>query len=166
MHSAALPHCHVIFPSTNSQSTCYAVTKQVLGIAANVIAVVEISVKILQVCPQYSQDVTNAKADIAELQQEVETLYDTTKKVKTLIEGPQGAKLKASQDFALKITETLSVLSKVDAKLQPPAKSSVRQRLGLKSLKWPFESGQVHRVVQRIRRCSDSLSLALQIDEM
>ncbi|KAL7756012.1 hypothetical protein ACKLNR_013005 [Fusarium oxysporum f. sp. zingiberi] len=102
----------------------------------------------------------------AELQQEVETLYDTTKKVKTLIEGPQGAKLKASQDFALKITETLSVLSKVDAKLQPPAKSSVRQRLGLKSLKWPFESGQVHRVVQRIRRCSDSLSLALQIDEI
>jgi hypothetical protein len=128
--------------------------------------VVEISVKILQVCSQYSQDVTNAKADIAELQQEVETLYDTTKKVKTLIEGPQGAKLKASQDFALKITETLSVLSKVDAKLQPPAKSSVRQRLGLKSLKWPFESSQVHRVVQRIRRCSDSLSLALQVDEM
>src|SRR6478735_25879 len=104
VHPAAPPHCHVIFPSTNSQSTCYAVTKQVLGIAANVIAVVEISVKILQVCPQYSQDVTNAKADIAELQQEVETLYDTTKKVKTLIEGPQGAKLKASQDFALKIT--------------------------------------------------------------
>ncbi|KAM5388207.1 hypothetical protein ACJA88_000071 [Fusarium oxysporum] len=103
---------------------------------------------------------------MAELQQEVETLYDTEKKVKTLIEGPQDAKLKASQDFALKITETLSVLSKVDAKLQPPAKSSVRQRLGLKSLKWPFESDQVHRVVQRIRRCSESLWLALQVDEI
>ncbi|KAF5259423.1 hypothetical protein FOXYS1_9951 [Fusarium oxysporum] len=89
-----------------------------------------------------------------------------SKKVKTLIEGPQGAKLKASQDFALNITETLSVLSKEDAKLQPPAKSSVRQRLGLKSLKWPFESDQVHRVVQRIRRCSESLSLALQADEI
>uniref|UniRef100_A0A0D2XTW7 Nephrocystin 3-like N-terminal domain-containing protein n=1 Tax=Fusarium oxysporum (strain Fo5176) TaxID=660025 RepID=A0A0D2XTW7_FUSOF len=140
--------------------------KEVLGIAANVIAVVEISVKILQVCSQYGQDVTNVKADVAELQQEVETLYDTAKKVKTLIEGSQGAKLKASQDFALKITETLSLLSKVDAKLQPPAKSSVRQHLGLKSLKWPFESGQVHLVVQRIRRCSESLSLALQVDEI
>ncbi|EXL71502.1 hypothetical protein FOPG_12726 [Fusarium oxysporum f. sp. conglutinans race 2 54008] len=107
---------------------------ELLGIAANLIAVVEISVKILQICSQYGQGVTNAKADIAELQQEVETLYDTAKKVKTLIEGPQGTKLRASQDFALKITETLSVLSKVDAKLQPPAESSVRQRSGLNTI--------------------------------
>ncbi|KAL5603278.1 hypothetical protein FOBRF1_010811 [Fusarium oxysporum] len=117
---------------------------EVMGIAANVIAVGEISVKVLQVCSQYGQDVTNAKADIAELQQEVETLYDTAKKVKTLIEGPQGAKLKASQDFALKITETLSVLSKVDAKLQPPAKASVRQRLGLNTIYYTCP-GQDHR---------------------
>ncbi|KAK2687692.1 hypothetical protein QWA68_013439 [Fusarium oxysporum] len=117
---------------------------ELLGIAANVIAVVEISVKILQVCSQYGQDVTNAKADIAELQQEVETLYSTAKNVKTLIGGPKGAKLKASQDFALRITETLSVLSKVDAKLQPLAKSIVRQRLGLNTIYYTCP-GQSHR---------------------
>jgi hypothetical protein len=139
---------------------------EALGIAANVIAVVDISVKILQICSQYAQEVRNATADIEELQQEVETLHVTAKKVKALIKSPQGTKLKASQDFEQQVKETVIVLSEVKWKLQPPTKPSFRQRLGFKSLKWPFQSEQVHRIVERIRKCSDSLSLALQVDEV
>ncbi|KAF5228735.1 hypothetical protein FANTH_14407 [Fusarium anthophilum] len=139
---------------------------EIFGIAANVTAVVDISVKILQVCSQYAKEVRNATADREQLEQEVETLHGTAEKVKTLIESPQGASLKASQGFAKKLSETIGVLSEVKLKLERPTKPSFRQRLGFKSLSRPFQSGQLHHVVQRIHRCSDSLALALQVDEV
>ncbi|KAG7409417.1 hypothetical protein Forpe1208_v011788 [Fusarium oxysporum f. sp. rapae] len=74
-----------------------------LGLAANVIAVVDISVKVLQVCSQYAKDVKNAAAEIQQLRQEGASLHDTATKVHTLIQSPQGTKLKASQDFASKV---------------------------------------------------------------
>ncbi|KAJ0136329.1 putative beta-glucosidase K [Fusarium oxysporum f. sp. albedinis] len=137
---------------------------EALGIAANVVAVVDISVKVLQVCSQYAKEVKTAAADIQELQQEVAILHNTATKVQTLIQSPQGRKLKASQDFAQKIRASQDVLSEVNTRLQPSAKRGFRQRLGLRSWKWPFQSGEVYRIVERIRRCSNSLSLILQVD--
>ncbi|KAF4334318.1 vegetative incompatibility het-E-1 [Fusarium beomiforme] len=137
---------------------------EALGVAANVIAVVDISVKVLQVCSQYAKDVKNAAAEIQELQQEVTNLHDTATEVQTLIQSPQGTKLKASQSFQQKVNESRAILSEVKKKLQPPSKNSFRQRLGFKALKWPFQSGEVHRIVSRISKSSNSLSLILQVD--
>ncbi|VTO88940.1 unnamed protein product [Fusarium graminearum] len=138
---------------------------EALGVAANIIAVVDISVKVLQVCSNYAKEVKYAEAEITELRQEVANLHDTATKVKTLIEGPQGAKLTASQDFAHKVKECLDILTEVGRKLQPSSKRGFR-RLGFKSLKWPFQSEDVHRTIARINRCHNSLSLVLQVDRI
>jgi hypothetical protein len=39
-----------------------------LGLAANVIAVIDLSAKVISWCYQYSKDVKNARADIEQLQ--------------------------------------------------------------------------------------------------
>ncbi|KAG5807345.1 hypothetical protein H9Q74_003486 [Fusarium xylarioides] len=132
---------------------------EALAVVANVIAVADISVKILQVCSQYAKQVKNATDDIEELQQETETLHGTAKKVKALIESPQGASLKASQDFAQKLSGTIGVLSEVKLKLETPTKPSFTQRLGFKSLKWPFQSGQMR--LTKLNRADSSLKHAI-----
>ncbi|CAF3544080.1 unnamed protein product [Fusarium graminearum] len=136
---------------------------EALGVAASVIAVVDISVKLLQVCSNYAKEIKHAEAEIKDLRHEVANLHDTATKVKTLIEGPQGAKLTASQDFAHIVKECLDILTEVGRKLQPSSKRGFR-RLGFKSLKWPFQSEDVHRTIGRINRCHNSLSLVLQVD--
>ncbi|KAK6703622.1 hypothetical protein SNK04_013552 [Fusarium graminearum] len=138
---------------------------EALGVAASVIAVVDISVKLLQVCSNYAKEIKHAEAEIKDLRHEVANLHDTATKVKTLIEGPQGAKLTASQDFAHIVKECLDILTEVGRKLQPSSKRGFR-RLGFKSLKWPFQSEDVHRTIGRINRCHNSLSLVLQVDGM
>ncbi|PCD24446.1 hypothetical protein FGRA07_11106 [Fusarium graminearum] len=136
---------------------------EALGVAASVIAVVDISVKLLQVCSNYAKEIKHAEAEIKDLRHEVANLHDTATKVKTLIEGPQGAKLTASQDFAHIVKECLDILTEVGRKLQPSSKRGFR-RLGFKSLKWPFQSEDVHRTIGRINRCHNSLSLVLEVD--
>ncbi|RBR24677.1 uncharacterized protein FIESC28_02450 [Fusarium coffeatum] len=137
---------------------------EALGVAANVIAVVDISVKVLQVCSEYAKEAKNAKVEIQELRQEVENLRDTAQKVQKLIQSPQGTRLEASQELLLRIEDSLSILSDVNGKLQPSSKHSLWRR-GFRSLKWPFQSGEVHRIVGRLNRSSISLSHLLQVDQ-
>ncbi|RFN52392.1 vegetative incompatibility protein het-e-1 [Fusarium flagelliforme] len=137
---------------------------EALGVAANVIAVVDISVKVLQVCSDYAKEAKNAKVEIQELRQEVGNLRDTAQKVQQLIQSPQGTRLRASQELLNKIKECLSILSDVDGKLQPSSKHSFWRR-GFRSLKWPFQSGEVHRIVGRLSRSSISISHILQVDQ-
>ena len=137
---------------------------EALGVAANVIAVVDISVKVLQVCSEYAKEAKNAKVEIQELRQEVENLRDTAQKVQQLFQSPQGTRLRASQDLLNKIKESLSILSDVNGKLQPPSKHSLWRR-GFRSLKWPFQSGEVHRIVGRLSRSSISISHILQVEQ-
>ncbi|KAF5706586.1 vegetative incompatibility het-E-1 [Fusarium mundagurra] len=137
---------------------------EALGVAANVIAVVDISVKVLQVCSDYAKEAKNAKVEIQELRQEVENLRDTAQKVQQLIQSPQGTRLTASQELLHKIEECLSIMSDVNEKLQPSSKHSFWRR-GFRSLKWPFQSGEVHRIVGRLSRSSISISHMLQVDQ-
>ncbi|KAH7182382.1 uncharacterized protein B0J16DRAFT_321163 [Fusarium flagelliforme] len=162
MSPQVLPRSPPSVPSTHLQSARPAM--EVLGVAANVIAVVDISVKVLQVCSDYAKEAKNAKVEIQELRQEVENLRDTAQKVQQLIESPQGTRLKASQELLGKIKECLAILSDVNGKLQPSSKHSFWRR-GFRSLKWPFQSGEVHRIVGRLSRSSISISHILQIDQ-
>lgn len=149
-------------PSTHLQSNRPAM--EALGVVANVIAVVDISVKVLQVCSDYAKEAKNAKVEIQELRQEVENLRGTAQKVQQLIQSPQGTRLRASQELPDKIKECLTILSEVDGKLQPSSKHSFWRR-GFRSLKWPFQSGEVHRIVGRLSRSSISISHILQVDQ-
>jgi phage host-nuclease inhibitor protein Gam len=68
-----------------------------LGVAANVIAVIDLSAKVASLCFQYLTAVKDAKKDIERLQAEVGQVGDILREVQRLLHGPDGARLSASQ---------------------------------------------------------------------
>ncbi|KAI7762677.1 hypothetical protein LZL87_014165 [Fusarium oxysporum] len=138
---------------------------EALGVASSVIAVVDLSAKVFSLCLQYSREVKNAKDDIERLREEVTAFQDTTKKLQTLVEGPRGKELSASQQLKSAIDDGRSRLESLEQQLQPSTGRKTMSRFGLRALKWPFESKDVEGTIQNLVRCRQNISLALNIDQ-
>ncbi|KAM0550669.1 hypothetical protein ACHAPJ_008732 [Fusarium lateritium] len=136
-----------------------------LGAAASVIAVVDISTKILKICSQYAKEVKEARDEIKRIREEVADLQRLATEVNQLINGSHGTKLKASRDFAKIIKTSETLLSELEDRLEPAPKGKLMRRMGLRALKWPFQSTEIEGILQRVKGCSDSISLALQVDQ-
>ncbi|KAI1073332.1 hypothetical protein LB507_011656 [Fusarium sp. FIESC RH6] len=113
----------------------------------------------------YSQAVKNAKDDIEKLGKEVAAFRDTTEELQTLIDGPRGQELKASQQVKAAIGDSRSRLEKLEQQLQPSTSRKRMSRFGLRALKWPFESKDVKGTIEDLERCRENISLALNIDQ-
>ncbi|PNP52690.1 hypothetical protein FNYG_15820 [Fusarium nygamai] len=138
---------------------------EALGVASSVIAVVDLSAKVLSLCLQYSREVKNARDDIERLREEVAAFQGTTEKLKALIEEPRGRELKASQQLTFAIEDGHSTLGKLKQQLQPSTGRKAISRFGMRALKWPFESKYVEEAIQKLERCRRNISLALNIDQ-
>ena len=136
-----------------------------LAAAASVVAVVDMSTKVASLLFQYSKDVWNAKEAIVQLQQEVSNLKDATESVQKLLEGPTGTRLKSSQKLLVALGDSRSQLGRVEQKLDPGRARKAMRRMGLRALKWPFESKDAERMVQDLARCTQAISLSLQVDQ-
>lgn len=137
--------------------------------AASVIAVVDLSAKVASLCFQYYTAVKNAKADIEQLQEEINRLEITLKHTQRLLESPNGVRLQTSERLAdglpgcciqLKDLET-----KLETKLKPKTTQRLRRFLGGHALVWPFQSKDVEKIIQNLNKFRDSLSTALTIDQ-
>ncbi|KAI3572621.1 hypothetical protein IWW34DRAFT_637073 [Fusarium oxysporum f. sp. albedinis] len=138
---------------------------EALGVASSVIAVVELSVKVLSLCLQYSREVKNAKDDIEKLRKEVATFKVTADGLKALLETPHGKELKTSRQLVSVIEDGHSTLGKVEQRLRPSTGRKAMSRFGMRALKWPFESKDVQGTIQDLERCRGNISLALNIDQ-
>lgn len=136
-----------------------------LGVAASVIAVVELSAKVASLCFQYSKDVKKAKDDIERLCGEVINLENAATSVHQLLSGPNSAKLKASQQLVIAIRDSQSQLQRLRENLRPKTTRQAISRLGLRALKWPFQSKDVEKIIQDLGRCTQTMILALQVDQ-
>ncbi|PWI65057.1 hypothetical protein PCL_07469 [Purpureocillium lilacinum] len=136
-----------------------------LGIAANVIAVVDLSVKVADWCVEYCKSVKNAKDEIARFRLEVMGLRAAANGVKELLTGPSGERLKASQQLCNSIRHSESELQAVYERLRPTSAREALTRLGLRTLKWPFQGKEVEKIMQNIARCTQAINLALQVDQ-
>lgn len=136
-----------------------------LSVTASVIAVVDASTKVALLCSQYYKDVKNAQKDIARLESEITNLKDVSKSVQKLLDGPNGAKLEASQSLHGALEESLSQLETLEAKLKPSKHRKAMKKFGWRALKWPFEGKDVDKAVQDLRRHAQIVSLALQVDQ-
>jgi len=136
-----------------------------LGAAANVIAVVDLCAKVASFCYQYSLAVKDAKNDITRLQGEVKSLRDVLGEVQQLLNGPDGAKLSASQKLLDALKDSFSQLKTLDKTLNPGKTRKAMSRMGVRALKWPFESKEVDKVINGLENCKQTVSLALQVDQ-
>ncbi|KAH6986690.1 hypothetical protein EDB80DRAFT_655684 [Ilyonectria destructans] len=137
---------------------------EALGVVASLLAVVHSSTKVASLCFYYYRDVKNAKDDIDRLQREATNLKKASESVQLLLKGPNGAKLEASQELMVAAEDSLSQLRELEQVLSPGTARKAMSRLGLRALKWPFQSKDVEKIAQGLGRCTQAISLGLQVD--
>jgi Fungal N-terminal domain of STAND proteins len=136
-----------------------------LGVAANVITVVELSAKVVSLCLEYSRRVKNAAKDIDRLLSELKSLQDVLEKVRQLMDGPNSSRLAISQGLRMGLDTSISELEMLNQQLEPSTGRKRMSRFGLRALKWPFKSEEVEKIIRRLDRCKQSIALGLQLDE-
>nr|CEG04038.1 unnamed protein product [Fusarium acuminatum CS5907] len=138
---------------------------EALGVVSSVIAVIELSAKVLSLCLQYTQEVKNAKDDIERLRKEVADFQTTTEQVRRFVEGPRGQELGASRQLDSAIKDGYSTLETLAQKLRPSRRRKAISRFGMHAFKWPFESKAIEGTIQHLALCRGNILLALNVDQ-
>lgn len=129
---------------------------------SGVIAVVQISESLFNLCRGYYLEVKDARKDIQRFCDEVTTLRDVLISVQHLVEASDGAKLSVS-DSSLK--QCRSTLEELVIKLELHQGKEKMRQFGLRALKWPFSSNEVHTALAAIERHKNTISLALNVEQ-
>ncbi|KAK1851219.1 vegetative incompatibility protein het-e-1 [Colletotrichum chrysophilum] len=143
---------------------------EAVGALANVIAVVDLSVKLGIVCGEYISKARNANGDIRRLKEESDALAKIVGQVRGLLgvestEHSHRRHLEASETFRRNVGECEMVLRELTARLDL-SKNPSRLRVIGKSLKWPFASTEVSQNIESLRHWKNCFLAALQVDHM
>ncbi|KAH7231005.1 hypothetical protein BKA59DRAFT_428598, partial [Fusarium tricinctum] len=133
-----------------------------LGIASSVIAVVDLSAKVINWCVRYAQDVSHAKEDKKRLAEEVTCLNLASVNARNLLDGPHGSRLKASHALYLAIVNSQSQLKRIERQL---TERNGQGKVSFEALKWPFKSKDVQSAIQDLDRCTKAICSALEVDQ-
>lgn len=145
-----------------------------LGAAASIIAVVDLSVKVVTLCSQYSAAVSGAREDISRVSAQVSGLRTTLEHAAQLVEQQQPNNpaagrgqhhLATSRDLLDQVQRCRAELQKLEAKLRPSGSRKVMGKFGLRALKWPFGQREVLDIVASLERFQDNIMRGLQIDQ-
>jgi hypothetical protein len=135
---------------------------ETLGVAAIVIAVVDLSAKVASLCCQYAKAVKDAPDDVARLQREADGLEKALKRVRLLLDGPSGARLQGSQEIRDILDDCRPPLEKLAKKLDPGKTRKTMSLVGIRALKWPLKSKDVKKTAQDLGNKRQAIFLYLQ----
>ncbi|EEU36712.1 uncharacterized protein NECHADRAFT_51778 [Fusarium vanettenii 77-13-4] len=127
-----------------------------LGVAANVIAVVDLSVKVIAWLSEYAQDVKNSKPERARLLQAATQLNSVSQHVQQLLQSPRGAKLHASRKLAQAMGDGKAQLFWLEGLLSNRGRFS--------SFMWSFQKKKVEEAILELERCTGIVHNVLQVD--
>ncbi|QPC57801.1 hypothetical protein HYE67_000032 [Fusarium culmorum] len=138
---------------------------EAVGLAASVIAIIDLSAKVATLCFQYSTAVGNARADFAHLQSRLNDLDACLRGVHRVLHGPNNQALPISRELIDSLDGCKSELAQVQNRLDPGKARKTMRRLGLRALKWPFDSKEVSGIVANLERYKQTIMLCLQVDQ-
>lgn len=137
-----------------------------LGAVASIIAMMQISGKIFDLCRKYYLGAKDARKDIRRLRDEMTSLQDILTSIVDLADAPGSANLSIFgllnkpegpiQRCRAELTELTAKLEQGNDKMKP---------FGLRCLKWPFSSKDVDKAIKAIERQKETFSLALTADQ-
>lgn len=134
-----------------------------LSAAASVLAVIEISAKLVALCRDCFSEVKEAKKDIQRFRKEVTTLENILIDLRDLVDTPDCTKLPIL-DTSLK--QCQSTLEELVRKLEKAAgKDKMMKQFGWRAFKWPFNSNDVQKAIETIERHKNTFNLALTVDQ-
>ncbi|KAF2183567.1 hypothetical protein K469DRAFT_635181 [Zopfia rhizophila CBS 207.26] len=131
-----------------------------------IIAVVQLSAKIVSLLSEYSSDVSHAREDISRLRDEVAALDLVLTKVQKLAEGPEAARLPTLNLLVETIKQTSPELDGLLNKLSPGRTRKTMKRIGFRALKWPLERKDLDRFVTVLERQKCTIITALNTDQI
>ncbi|WXC44184.1 hypothetical protein QX201_003920 [Fusarium graminearum] len=126
-----------------------------LGIVANVIAVVDLSLKVISWCSKYAQDIKSSHDGRARLLQAAITLHYESEKIHDLL-SRKGSKLQASRRLDSVIGSSRIQLCELESQLS--------QKGNRPNLKWPMQKEKVEIAIQNIEKTTKTMLEMLQID--
>jgi hypothetical protein len=138
---------------------------EALGLAASVIAVIDLSAKVALRCSEYYANVKNARDDIERLQREAQGLEAILRRVHSLCDGPNNVRLQDSQSLREGVKDCQKQLAQLEKKLQLRTTEKLMSRYGKRALKWPLKSKEVDGIIKTLRNCKDNISFSLQVDQ-
>lgn len=127
-----------------------------LGLAANIIAVVDLFVQVGALCSVYCNDVRTAKGDVRYLLNQADRFAATLREVQRLLAGPHKTKIDASENVRNGVSDCELQLNKLIGKLT----SGIGSRI-----LWPFKKTEVAEIVKNLERCRATISLDLQVNQ-
>ncbi|MCJ1244864.1 hypothetical protein MMC30_002065 [Trapelia coarctata] len=139
-----------------------------LSATASVIAVIQITGQVFNICQTYFQGVKSARKDIKRLRDEVTAFQDALTSVADLADAPDSTQL--SNLHLLTKADGLLQRCKIDledlvARLQAGmGKDEKMKQFGLRALKWPLSSKEVDRELMVLSRYKETFALALTTD--
>ncbi|KAH8792864.1 hypothetical protein F5882DRAFT_516605 [Hyaloscypha sp. PMI_1271] len=138
-----------------------------LSVIASVVAVIQISAQVFDLCRTYYLNVKDARRDIQRLRHEVNSLQDILANVADLANAQQPSFLQTlsligQKDGPLEQCrlELTALLAKLD-----PGEGTSKVKLALRSLKWPLHSKEIDQVLLAIGRYKSSFVVALSTDQ-
>lgn len=140
-----------------------------LSAAASVVAVIQISGHVFDLCRTYYSEVKEARKDIQRLRDEVTSLQDVLTNVADLADAPSPAHLSILNllnQVDGPVQQCQAQLTELAAKLEPGQGKNKMKQFGLRALKWPFSSKEVEKTVVTIGRHKATFGLALAADHM
>lgn len=138
---------------------------EVLGVTANVIAVVDLSAKVAALLFQYCAAVAHARADIKRLYEQAQSLERTLQQASRLIKQPSSQPLTASRELGDQLQACRDELDRLRAKLEPGTARRAMRSFGLRALKWPFTSKDTEAIMVAFQRYQQNIAFSLQIDQ-
>jgi len=137
--------------------------------AASVIAVINISAKIFELCQTYVSAVKEARKDIQRLRDGVTSLQDVLTDVRDLAED---SSLSRRSVFSCinqhngPVQQCERDLRQLVVQLEPGEGEGKMRRFGLRALKWPFSSKDIDKRLHIINDHKATFTLALTSDNL
>ncbi|KAF4951309.1 hypothetical protein FGADI_7507 [Fusarium gaditjirri] len=138
---------------------------EAVGLAASIIAIVELSAKVGKLCVQYSTAAGNARADISRLQSRLKDLNVCLEAAQRLLDDPKNSSLATSRSLIDSLDACRTELAEIQHKLDPGSARKAMRRFGLRALKWPFDSKEISNVVSNLEHYKQTITLCLQVDQ-
>ena len=137
--------------------------------AASVIAVVQISGQVFDLCRKYYLEVKSARKEIQRLRDEVISLQDVLTSVADLPKAPSSTnqstlRLLSQPNGPLQRCQI--DLEKLVVDLNPGPEHDKMKQFGSRALQWPFNSKAVDKAITTIERYKQTFNLALTADHM
>ncbi|KAI8663500.1 hypothetical protein NCS57_00951200 [Fusarium keratoplasticum] len=138
---------------------------EAVGLAASVIAIIDLSTKVTKLCSDYYTAVRSARDDITRLQSQLGNLDECLQGAQRLLNDPNSQSLTTSQKLKDSVDGCTSELVQMQNRLDPGKARKAMRRFGLRALRWPFDSKEVSGIISSLERYSQTIIWCLQIDQ-